>query len=183
MVPGLNLRIAAAAACLAAMGVSARSSADEGQPLPGFLVGAGLGATWGEYRGPTASLELDFGRRGQYFGLVLEGGAGVDKDRCVVGQANLGLGWRGHFLRGPVKPTLFLGIQTGYVRQTEGSRYVFEYAVAGGRAFAGLSVFLGPRLSVGGEVGVTGGYRFEVAGPSGYGAFDLSGEARARLTF
>jgi hypothetical protein len=179
VVPGLNLRFAAAVACLT---VPALAGGAE-HPHPDWLVGVGLGGTWGEYRGPTASVELDLGRRGQYFGFVLEGGAGVNKDGCVVGQANLALGWRGHFLRGPVRPTAFLGVQAGYVNEHEGSRYLFEYAVAGGRAFAGLSVFLGPRLSVGGELGVTGGYRYQVAGPSGYSGFDLSGEARVRVTF
>lgn len=150
---------------------------------PPFLAALSLGGTVGEYRGPTLDLELDFGGRGQYFGLILEGGGGYNSDRNGVAMTGVSLGWRGMFGSARVKPIVFLGAFSSFEHEFEGDRS-YQYALGGGRASAGVSFFVNRRFSIGGELGGTAGYRYQLSGPfADYSGFASSFEGRLRMTF
>jgi hypothetical protein len=181
----MHPRIAAVAASLFLALLPAAAHADGGQKiLPPFLFGLGVGGSIvpAEYVGPVVDMELDFGGRGHYFGLLLETGGGRNQDSNGVALTSVALGYRAFLLRGPVKPSFFIGGYAAYEREFEGNSG-YDYLLSGVRAAGGVRFFATDRFSVGFEIGTVLGYRQQVSGPYDYSGFSSGLDGRLKFTF
>lgn len=156
----------------------------QSEPAP-FLFAFAPGAGLGEFSGPSAvgELAIHVAGDGGYLAVQLNGGGGWNGDGNGVAEFGVAAGYRGYFLPGPFKLTLFAGGYLGREQEFEGDEE-YGYRLAGGRASFGFARFFGRRFSIGAELCATVLYREQLSGPY----WDYSGaggqvDGRFRMTF